>query len=216
MDLLALHLIHQLNVTAPDLPMELAPPVPTVSMVSLPSASHSLLGVLPLAEAPVLGDSEAPPTTNFWQVVRQQVNSPSGGVIRAVSRLWQGVMDRYQDPNLGPVERVKDLLNNPMDQHYVISPDAAQLHLASTDFLEHIPQKDPASFQTAAGVHFNEDGSVTFRVLVGNTHDRLTLVGDFNSWGNVWNLASYQLYPSNDNPLIHEVTLPPGDYHLNQ
>jgi 1,4-alpha-glucan branching enzyme len=216
MDLLALHLIHQLNVTSPKLPLGMTSPAPQVSLVPPSTAAESLFGTLPFTKAPLLGESPPSPAPSFWQIVRQQVSGPSRFVIRAVSRLWQGVMDRYQDPNLGVVGDLEDLLDDETVQHYVISPDAAQLHLASTDFLEHIPQQNPDTYQPDAGVRFNDDGSVTFRVLVGNTHDRLTLVGDFNNWGNVWNTASYQLFPTPNDPLIHEVTLPPGDYHLNQ
>jgi 1,4-alpha-glucan branching enzyme len=98
----------------------------------------------------------------------------------------------------------------------VISPDVEQLHLAAVDILAVEPQLDPAQFEPQAGARFHEDGSVTIRVLVGNRKDRLTLIGDFNNWGEVDNLEQYQLIPLPDNPIIHAITLPPGSYHKAQ
>lgn len=225
MDLLALHLIHQLNVTPSALPLALnqSSLSSSVTFSSLPSISHPLLSQMSLGEVPLLAsqDGDSGAGANLWHKLREQIVGGSRLVFTTITRLWQGIIDRYQDPNLGAVATIQDLVGE--DAHrstdrpnYVISPDAAALHLASMDFLQHEPQKDPGSFEPATGVHFSPDGSITFRVLVGNTHDRLTLIGDFNNWGNVWNIASYQLYPSAQDPLIHEVTLPPGDYHLNQ
>jgi 1,4-alpha-glucan branching enzyme len=225
MDLLALHLIHQLNVTPPALPLGLEKGHLTspVTLSSLPSLSHPLLSQMSFGAAPLLASEGRDPVvaSNLWHTLREQIAEGSRLVFTSITRLWQGIVDRYQDPNLGAVATVQDLVKEDYNRstashNYVISPDAAALHLASVDFLQHEPQQDPASFEPEAGVHFNPDGSITFRALVGNTHDRLTLIGDFNNWGNVWNIASYQLYPSSRNPLIHEVTLPSGDYHLNQ
>ena len=99
---------------------------------------------------------------------------------------------------------------------YVVSPDAAKLFLASIDLLGRQPQLDPDSFQPEAGVRFNDDDSVTIRVLVGNEAERLTLIGDFNEWGQQGDLNGYRLQPASDNPMVHEITLPPGDYHKMQ
>lgn len=98
----------------------------------------------------------------------------------------------------------------------VISPDVERLHLASTDILDDEPLLNPDNFRSLAGPRFNEDGSVTFRVLVGNSSDRLYVIGDFNGWGNGVDLGPYQLEPTPDNLFIHEVTLPPGNYHKAQ
>ncbi|MBR8836868.1 MAG: hypothetical protein DSM106950_23390 [Stigonema ocellatum SAG 48.90 = DSM 106950] len=98
----------------------------------------------------------------------------------------------------------------------VVSPDAKALHLASVEILDKEAKLDPKSFQPEAGTRFNDDGSLTLRVLVGNPSERLTLIGDFNNWGKVDNLKAYELQPLRENPLIHSVTLPPGDYHKAQ
>lgn len=99
---------------------------------------------------------------------------------------------------------------------YVVSPDAAKLFLASIDLLGRQPQLEPDSFQPEAGVRFNPDESVSIRVLVGNDSERLSLIGDFNNWGQGEDMGAYRLQPTAENPLIHEVTLPPGDYHKMQ
>jgi 1,4-alpha-glucan branching enzyme len=105
----------------------------------------------------------------------------------------------------------------PEERKFVVSPDVDQLHLAAIDVLDDEPQLSPDSFEPMAGPRFNEDGSVTLRVLVGNTSDRLHVIGDFNYWGKGVNLARYELQPSPGNPLIHEITLPPGgNYHKAQ
>jgi 1,4-alpha-glucan branching enzyme len=97
-----------------------------------------------------------------------------------------------------------------------VSPDALQLHLASLDALEREPKLDPASFQPHVGPRFNADGSLTLRVLVGNTTERLALIGDFNNWGTEGDLSDYTLQPTADDPHVHSITLPPGDYHKAQ
>jgi 1,4-alpha-glucan branching enzyme len=98
----------------------------------------------------------------------------------------------------------------------VVSPDAKALHLASVEILDKQAKLDPKSFKPAVGSRFHDDGSLTLRVLVGNPSERLTLIGDFNNWGKVENLKAYELQPLPENPLIHSVTLPPGDYHKSQ
>jgi len=103
-----------------------------------------------------------------------------------------------------------------VSSHRVVSPDAKALHLASVEILDKEAKLDPKSFQPAAGTRFNDDRSLTLRVLVGNPSERLTLIGDFNNWGKVDNLKAYELQPLPKNPLIHSVTLPPGDYHKTQ
>ena len=226
MDLLALHLLHQLNVTPPALPLafgqESLPAVLPAKPVRLPPA---LMGLEFPKTAPVLGSTTGEPNSrgiNLWHSIREQLTGGSRSVFKTITSLWQGIIQRYQTPTLeDDATVISSILDDPLvdeakTREYVLSPDAAQLHLASVDFLLHEPHQDPNSFQPEAGVRFNDDGSVTFRTLVGNTSDRLVLIGDFNNWGNVWNQASYQLQPSPSNPLIHEVTLPPGDYHLAQ
>ncbi len=102
------------------------------------------------------------------------------------------------------------------DPSLVISPDVAQLHLAFLDALGREPVVDSATFEPETGARFNEDGSLTLRVLVGNTQDQLTVIGDFNGWGTQGDLSQYQLHPTSEKPILHEVTLPPDDYHLSQ
>lgn len=97
-----------------------------------------------------------------------------------------------------------------------VSPDVELLQLASTDLLDQEPLLDAQTFKPAAGATFNDDGTVTLKVLVGNPNERLTVIGDFNNWGDISNLDAYTLYPSADDPIIHEATLPPGDYHKAQ
>lgn len=104
----------------------------------------------------------------------------------------------------------------PQPSQRVISPDAERLHLASTKLLDREPTLDASLYRPDVGARFNEDGSLTLRVLVGNSSERLTAIGDFNNWGDTDNLAAYQLQPTASNPKIHEVTFPPGDYHKNQ
>jgi len=102
----------------------------------------------------------------------------------------------------------------PMDKKPVVSPDVQSLHLASVEKLEREPQRD--TFQPQVGTRFHDDGSLTLRVLVGNDYERLHVIGDFNNWGDVANLADYQLQPLPENSHIHAVTLPAGDYHKKQ
>jgi len=102
----------------------------------------------------------------------------------------------------------------PMKKKPVVSPDVESLRLASVEKLEREPQRD--TFQPQVGTRFHDDGSLTLRVLVGNDYERLHVIGDFNNWGNVASLADYQLQPLPENPHIHAVTLPPGDYHKKQ
>ncbi|NEQ54210.1 MAG: 1,4-alpha-glucan-branching protein [Leptolyngbya sp. SIO3F4] len=97
-----------------------------------------------------------------------------------------------------------------------VSPDVELLQLASTDLLLQEPVLDAKAFRPATGATFNDDGTVNLRVLVGNPNERLTVIGDFNNWGNVSNLDDYTLYPSAGDPIVHEATLPPGDYHKAQ
>ncbi|PSP17424.1 MAG: 1,4-alpha-glucan-branching protein [Cyanobacteria bacterium QS_8_64_29] len=97
-----------------------------------------------------------------------------------------------------------------------ISPDAASLNLAAVEALSRQPQLDPDSFQPDVGVRFHDDGSVTVRALVGNASERLRLIGDFNNWGQGVDLAQYELHPTEANPQIHALTLPPDDYHKDQ
>ncbi len=102
----------------------------------------------------------------------------------------------------------------PMKKKPVVSPDVQSLRLASVAKLEQEPQRD--TFEPQVGTRFHDDGSVTLRVLVGNDFERLHVIGDFNNWGEVANLADYQLQPLPDNPHIHAITLPPNDYHKQQ
>ncbi len=102
----------------------------------------------------------------------------------------------------------------PMKKKPVVSPDVESLRLASVEKLEREPQRD--TFQPQVGTRFHDDGSLTLRVLVGNDYERLHVIGDFNNWGNVASLVDYQLQPLPENPHIHAVTLPPGDYHKKQ
>ena len=102
----------------------------------------------------------------------------------------------------------------PIRKKPVVSPDVESLHLASVEKLDREPQRD--TFQPQVGTQFHEYGSVTLRVLVGNDEERLHVIGDFNNWGETGNKESYQLQPLADNPHIHGVTLPPGDYHKQQ
>lgn len=99
---------------------------------------------------------------------------------------------------------------------HVVSWDILKYDLASTDNLERQPVLSPSQFEPATGVQFNEDGSVTIKVLTGNRKERLTVIGDFNQWGKGVNLKPYQLKPTAADPEIQAVTLPPGDYHLSQ
>ncbi|QDZ38966.1 1,4-alpha-glucan-branching protein [Euhalothece natronophila Z-M001] len=102
----------------------------------------------------------------------------------------------------------------PMEKKPVVSPDVKSLHLASVEKLEKEPEKD--IFDPQVGTKFHEDGSVTLRVLVGNDFERLHVIGDFNNWGDTDNLAAYTLQPTEQNPHVHAVTLPPNDYHKKQ
>ncbi len=120
-------------------------------------------------------------------------------------------------PDRLPLEPpARPVTTEPIDHSIIISPDVAQLHLASTDALGRESTLDPASFQPAAGPRFHPDGSVSIRVLVGNEDAKLYLIGDLNNWGIDTDLTPYQLHPAAENPLIHEITLPPGDYHKMQ
>ncbi len=103
-----------------------------------------------------------------------------------------------------------------LPQHPVISPDVLKLNLASTDALNREPTLDPKTFQPQTGARFNPDGTLTLRVLVGNTNEELTVIGDFNLWGAVDNIADYKLHPTAQDAMIHTVTLPPDQYHLAQ
>jgi len=102
----------------------------------------------------------------------------------------------------------------PVIKKPVVSPDVQSLHLASVEKLEREPQRD--TFQPEVGTQFHDDGSLTLRVLVGNDFERLTVIGDFNNWGNADNLEAYQLQPLPNKLHIHAVTLPPDDYHKAQ
>ena len=97
-----------------------------------------------------------------------------------------------------------------------VSPDVELLQLASTELLGREPVLAPDTFEPATRAVFNPDGTVTLRVFVGNSKERLTVIGDFNNWGNDVDLAPYTLYPSAEDSTIHEATLPPGDYHRAQ
>ncbi|MGK7890272.1 MAG: alpha amylase C-terminal domain-containing protein [Leptolyngbyaceae cyanobacterium] len=101
-------------------------------------------------------------------------------------------------------------------QNYVISPDVAFLQLASAEALGREPGADPSDFHPATGATFNDDGTLTLKVLVGNSKERFTVIGDFNNWGNGVDLSPYQLYPSAADPNVHEAILPVGNYHKAQ
>jgi 1,4-alpha-glucan branching enzyme len=90
--------------------------------------------------------------------------------------------------------------------------------LATTANLARLPQWEASDFEPHTGVQFHPDGSVTVRALVDNRYSRLTIVGDFNGWGEdeTIDLAPYLLQPLPDDPAIHAVTLPPGHYHKMQ
>ncbi len=106
--------------------------------------------------------------------------------------------------------------NSNKQKKYVISPDVAKLNLAAMDLLDKEPDLDPVNFQPSSGVKFNNDGTVTIKALIGNDDERLALIGDFNNWGKGVDLNKYQLKPTVKNPHIHEITLPPGNYHKMQ
>ncbi len=108
--------------------------------------------------------------------------------------------------------KIKDFV--PMEKKPVVSPDVAALRLASVEKLDQQPKYD--RFTPQVGTQFHEDGSLTLRVLVGNDHERLHIIGDFNNWGKEENLADYALHPIAENPHIHTITLPPGKYHKQQ
>ena len=110
------------------------------------------------------------------------------------------------------VQEINDFA--PVNKKPVVSPDVQSLRLASVEKLEREPQRD--TFEPEVGTQFHDDGSLTLRVLVGNDFERLTVIGDFNNWGNVDNLDDYQLQPLPGKPHIHAVTLPPDNYHKAQ
>lgn len=124
---------------------------------------------------------------------------------------YLGIKDINQLTRLSATE-LKDFA--PMEKKPVVSPDVAALRLASVDKLDQKPKRD--RFTPQVGTQFHDDGSLTLRVLVGNDDERLHVIGDFNNWGNVENLADYELHPTTENSHVHAVTLPPGNYHKQQ
>lgn len=163
----------------------------------------------------------------FLQSFKQKVVDSSTLILGNISRVWQAVSDRYQGvtnqevqeqaATLPPIPPSVPEVPPLRQKQLVISPDVDQLHLAAIEFLEREPELDPDSFRPNVGAQFNDDGSLILRVLVGNTHDHLTLVGDFNNWGeDDQGLQAYELWPTASNPHIHEVVLPPGNYHAQQ
>lgn len=169
-----------------------------------------------------------------WAVLRQQVATGRDFLSRYINRVWQYITASQSTPSyaygdrdganfdqeavaLGMIPESEDAGPPPkVRNQYVVSPDVDQLHLAAVELLEQEPERDPSTFKPAAGVRFNDDNSITFRIFVGNDRDRLRLIGDFNNWGQDVDLASYELQPTAENPIIHELTLPPGQYHKMQ
>jgi len=125
---------------------------------------------------------------------------------------YLGIKDINNLTRISLGEEINDFA--PMKKKPVVSPDVESLRLASVAKLEQEPQRD--TFEPQVGTRFHDDGSVTLRVLVGNDFERLHVIGDFNNWGEVANIADYQLQPLPDHPHIHAITLPPGDYHKQQ
>ncbi|KKI98082.1 alpha-amylase family glycosyl hydrolase [Prochlorothrix hollandica] len=200
---------------------------------SLSGAGPGATGtVVDIAAAPETLTLEASDNSNslqqVWSNVRQQVNTGRDLLSRYVNQVWQylttakpeaGYGDRdviaFEAENIALDARDPEPLPKIRSQ-YVVSPDVEQLHLAAVELLEQEPELDPATFQPEAGIRFNDDNSLTFRVLVGNDRDRLSLIGDFNNWGQDVDLGAYELQPTVENATIHEVTLPPGNYHKMQ
>lgn len=166
-----------------------------------------------------------------WAVLRQQVATGRDLISRYINRAWQyitasqpayGYDDRdaaHFDQEAVALDSAGEAQEGPpakIRNQYVVSPDVDQLHLAAVELLEQEPERDPSTFEPEAGVRFNDDNSITFRVFVGNDRDRLRLIGDFNNWGRDVDLAAYELQPTAQNPIIHELTLPPGQYHKMQ
>ncbi|MGK7877823.1 MAG: alpha amylase C-terminal domain-containing protein [Xenococcaceae cyanobacterium] len=175
----------------------------------------------------IIGDKS--PMMNLLGTIKQGFINGSEAILSNFNKAWQMLVEKFNyqaTESKGQVivsdDSDKVSQSNPdalfpPHKEYVISPDVAQLHLAAIEVLEKEPRLEPASFQPDAGVRFNDDDSVTIRVLVGNDSERLTLIGDFNNWGvDVENLNDYELQPTADNTNIHEITLPPGDYHKMQ
>lgn len=244
MDYLALYLYQQLTVVAPqiDAQIDFARDGEQQEQVQLlteqtrnsgeaVAAELSHVEQFQVAQAPTIEKSDNrvddQPFVHWLQTIKQSVVNGGEAILSQLGRAWQAIVtEKYPGQGASDYElqvTVEDIgkpgqSGEALHRHKqpVISPDAALLHLAAVEIMDKEPQFDPESFQPEVGPRFNEDGSVTLRVLVGNTSDRLTLVGDFNNWGSVANLEDYQLQPTAENPLIHELTLPPGDYHLAQ
>lgn len=193
----------------------------------------ALEGVLEPEAATLLELADAPLSLQqVWAVLRQQVATGRDLISRYINRAWQYLTASqpahgYDDRDVASFEQEAVALDSAPEiqeaeppakvrSQYVVSPDVDQLHLAAVELLEQEPERDPSTFEPEAGVRFNEDNSITFRIFVGNDRDRLRLVGDFNNWGRDVDLAAYELQPTASNPTIHELTLPPGQYHKMQ
>jgi len=166
-----------------------------------------------------------------WAIVRQQVATGRDFLARYLNQALQYIASlqtpSYESSNPEGFQVEEIALEIPLTgedntppqkvrNQYVVSPDVDQLHLAAVELLEQEPERDPATFVPEAGIRFNDDDSITFRILVGNERDRVRLIGDFNNWGQNVDLSAYELHPTNENPIVHELTLPPGNYHKMQ
>lgn len=196
------------------------PPGPSVALLTPPKESK------PVEQTDKFGWGLF--STDLLQTVKQQAIDSRNFFLGTLGRFWQTLAERYQIQTLDQVREQTDAIDqaNPTqpqedtphrERTYVLSPDVEELHLAALEALDREPELSPDAFQPKAGVRFNDDGSLTLRVLVGNSGDRLTLIGDFNHWGATPNDTNgYELQPTADDPQIHQLTLPPGDYHTQQ
>jgi 1,4-alpha-glucan branching enzyme len=240
MDFWSLFLSHQLALSTPRLEATL--PLPGVqAWVQLQPGSleQSLWGfAFPKGTLAQLASSDEEAEDNAGLLEPTQDSSPTPQDLKVAQNLWQTIANSFTEfwfsfintfasqpaptnppappaPSLPPEPDLPFPL--PEFKNHVVSLDVLRYDLATTDNLEREPQLDPNQFEPATGVQFHEDGSVTIRELVANDQARLTLIGDFNNWGqDDLDLTPYQLQPLPDRPEIHAITLPPGDYHKMQ
>ena len=173
----------------------------------LNSLKQGIMRVMEALQQLILNKGQGDPSQESAIAEGELVSEPTYSQLR-----YLGIKDINNLTRISLGEEIDDFA--PMEKKPVVSPDVESLRLAAVEKLEQQPQRE--TFEPQVGTRFHDDGSVTLRVLVGNDFERLHVVGDFNNWGDVANLADYQLQPLPENSQIHAVTLPPGDYHKKQ